>query len=162
MAVQPQADLDLKPLGGDAKTLEEWLTIFHLVGVVIDPYTYESAWLLETAGRVLEGFRPADCRVAFIVTANEDDAREFLGPWTDRMLTFVDPDRALTRQLELETLPAFVHIGQNGTLEGAAAGWNPAQWHELAGGLAKVLSWTAPAIPAPGDPAPFAGSPAAG
>ncbi|MCP5028056.1 MAG: hypothetical protein GY929_17410 [Actinomycetia bacterium] len=160
MAVQPQADLDLKPLGGEARTLQEWLTLFHLVGVVIDPYTYESSWLLETAGRVLEGFQAADCRVAFIVAADEDDARQFLGPWAEKVLTFVDPDRALIRELELETLPALVHIGHNGALEGSAEGWNPAEWRELAGGLAKILSWTAPIIPATNDPAPFAGSPA--
>ena len=93
---------DLAPLDGEPRTLDGWLTTFHLAVVILDPYTYESAWLLETAGRILDNFREADCRIAFVVTADADDAREFLGPWAQRILTFADPDRDLVKALGLE------------------------------------------------------------
>jgi hypothetical protein len=35
-------------------------------------------------------------------------------------------------------------------------------WREVAARLAKDMSWSRPLIPAVGDPAPYAGSPAAG
>src|SRR5262245_51392605 len=41
-------ELELAPVGGEARALSEWVTNFHLVLVVVDPYTNESAWLLET------------------------------------------------------------------------------------------------------------------
>ena len=105
MATDPPGDLQLAPLRGAARSLDDWLTTFHLAAVVLDPYTYESAWLLETAGRILEHFRGADCRIAFVVTADADDAREFLGPWAERVLTFADPDRELVKALGLNELP---------------------------------------------------------
>ena len=74
------ADLTLHPLGGEPRTAAEQVQLFQLVLVAIDPYTNESAWLLETAGRLLTEFSGADCRVAFLVTAPEEDARTFLGP----------------------------------------------------------------------------------
>ena len=37
--------------------------MFHLAIVVLDPYTYESSWILDTATRVLRNFAAADCRV---------------------------------------------------------------------------------------------------
>ena len=49
----------LQPLKGDARPLREWLTTFHLASVVIDPFTNESAWILETAARVLHQFADA-------------------------------------------------------------------------------------------------------
>ena len=109
MATDPPGDLELAPLDGEPRTLDGWLTTFHLAAVILDPYTYESAWLPETAGRILDDFRGADCRIAFVVTADADDAREFLGPWAQRILTFADPDRDLVKALGLNELPAFVH-----------------------------------------------------
>ncbi len=58
----------------------EWLTTFHLASVVLDPYTNESSWVLKSAVRILEEFRGSHARVNFIVTADDDDARAFLGP----------------------------------------------------------------------------------
>lgn len=152
----------MTPLNGEGRPLAAWLTTFHLAAVVLDPFTYESAWLLETAGRILENFQGADCRVAFVVTASPDEAREFLGPWADRTLTFADPDRELVKGLGLNELPAFVHLQQDGQVAGVAEGWDPPEWREVATRLAKVMSWSRPLIPASGDPAPYAGSPAAG
>jgi hypothetical protein len=162
VATDPPGDLELRPLGGEARTLDAWLTTFHLATVVLDPYTYESAWLLETSGRILEGFRGADCRIAFVVTADADGAREFLGPWADRILTFADPDRDLVKALGLNELPAFVHLRQNRSVAGVAEGWDPPEWRQVASQLAKAMSWSRPHIPEPGDPAPYAGSPALG
>ena len=162
MATDPPGDLQLAPLRGAARSLDDWLTTFHLATVVLDPYTYESAWLLETAGRILEHFRGADCRIAFVVTADADDAREFLGPWAERVLTFADPDRELVKALGLDELPAFVHLRHDRSVAALAEGWDPAAWREATGELAAAMSWSRPNIPAPGDPKPYAGSPALG
>lgn len=136
--------------------------MFHLVAVVIDPYTYESSWLLETAGRILEEFSGADCRTAWLVTADEKDATAFLGPWAERMLTFCDPERKVVSGLGLEQIPALIHVGPDLTLVGKAEGWNPAEWREITDNLAVMMSWSRPTFPQPGDPVAFAGSPAAG
>jgi hypothetical protein len=162
VATNPPGDVRLAPLDGEPHTLSAWLTTFHLAAVILDPYTYESAWLLETAGRILESFRGADCRVAFVVTASPDEAREFLGPWTERVLTFTDADRELVKGLGLNELPAFVHLRQDGQVIGVAEGWDPPEWREVASRLAKDMSWSRPLIPAPGDPKAYAGSPASG
>jgi hypothetical protein len=162
VATNPPGDVRLAPLDGEPRTLAAWLTTFHLAAVVLDPFTYESAWLLETAGRILESFRGADCRVAFVVTASPDEAREFLGPWAERVLTFADNDRELVKGLSLDELPAFVHLRQDGQVVGVAEGWDPPQWREVASRLAKDMRWSRPLIPAPGDPKPYAGSASAG
>ena len=71
VATAPPADLELTPLDGEGRPLAEWLTTFRLAVVVIDPFTWESSWLLKTAGRVLSAYADADCRTAFLVTGNE-------------------------------------------------------------------------------------------
>lgn len=162
MATDPPADLTLTPVNGDAGAIGDWLTTFQLAVVVLDPFTNESSWLLETAGRVLLHFKEADCRVAFVVTGTKDEARRFLGPWTDRVLTFADPDRAFVKALGLNELPAFVQIRGDRTVAAAAEGWDPEEWRTVAGTLAKDMSWSAPLIPAVGDPSPYAGSAASG
>ncbi|MET0902057.1 MAG: hypothetical protein ABWZ52_02355 [Acidimicrobiales bacterium] len=162
MATDPPADLVLAPINGEAGTLADWLTTFQLAAVVLDPFTNESAWILDTAGRVLLHFREADCRVAFIVTARADDARQFLGPWADKVLTFADPDRAVIRGLSLNELPAFVHIRGDRTVAASAEGWDPEEWRKVADSLAENNSWSAPLIPTGGDPSPYAGSAATG
>jgi hypothetical protein len=158
----PPADLQLAPINGEARTIDEWLTTFQLALVVLDPYTNESAWLLETSGRILTHFTGADCRVAFLVTAGADEARQFLGPWADRVLTFADPDRAAVRALGLDEVPAFVQVRGDRQVVASAQGWDPAEWRAVADSLAKAMSWSAPLIPLPADPSPYAGSAAAG
>jgi hypothetical protein len=162
VATDPPGDLQLAPLDGEPQTLAAWLTTFHLAVVVLDPYTYESAWALETSGRILTAFQGADCRVAFVLTSPSDDAREFLGPWAERILTFADADRELVKALGLNELPAFVHFRQNGQVAGVAEGWDPPEWRAVASQLADDMGWSRPLVPAPGDPAPYAGSPALG
>lgn len=161
MATNPPLDLVLTPLSGKAKTVEELLTMFDLCMVVLDPFTDESAWLLETAGRILEVFEQADVRIAWLVAgATPDECRMFLGPWADRILTFADPDRAAVKGLGLERLPALVHIGIDGDLLGVDEGWHPAAWRAITTKLAKRMAWLPPTIPEPGDPGPFEGTPA--
>jgi len=162
VATDPPADLTLAPINGEARSIADWVTTFQLAAVVVDPFTNESSWILETAGRVLLHFREADCRVAFIVTGTPEEAREFLGPWADKVLTFADPERAAVRGLGLHELPAFVQVRGDLHLAASAEGWDPAQWREVAASLARNMSWSAPLIPAYGDPSPYAGSAAAG
>jgi hypothetical protein len=162
VATDPPADLTLAPINGDPGTIADWVTTFQLAAVVLDPFTNESAWLIETAGRILMHFREADCRVAFIVTGTADEARTFLGPWADKVLTFADPDRAVPKALQLNELPAFVQIRGDLHLAASAEGWDPEQWHQVALLLADNMSWSAPLIPAYGDPSPYAGSAAGG
>jgi hypothetical protein len=162
VATDPPADLTLAPINGEARSIADWVTTFQLAAVVVDPFTNESSWILETAGRVLLHFREADCRVAFIVTGTADEARQFLGPWADKVLTFADPDRAVVKALALNELPAFVQIRGDLHVAAAAEGWDPEQWSQVAASLAKNMSWSAPLIPAYGDPSPYAGSAAAG
>jgi hypothetical protein len=130
--------------------------------VVLDPYTKESAWLLETAGRVLDHFQGADARTAWTITADEHDARKFLGPWADRFLTFADPKRELVKALELERLPALAYIRQDLAIVGTAQGWQPDEWEHLGALVSKVNSWSFPKLPQNGDPGAYAGSPALG
>ena len=163
MLIDVPGDVPLTSLqGGDTRPIEEWTTTFHLALVVLDPYTHESAWLLESAGRMLRHFGEADCRTAFLVTAEPDDTRQFLGPWAKEMMVFVDPDRTAVRAFELERIPAFVHVDQHNDVLAKAEGWEPAEWRAVAAEMARIMSWRRPTIPAQGDPAPFEGSPALG
>ncbi len=162
MVTEAPADLTLAPLSGDAKSLREWVTNFHLVAFVVDPYTNESAWLLRTCERIMAIFQEADCRVAWLVTADADDAKAFLGPLATRFLTLLDPDRSVVKGLGLERLPAVVHISTDLSIAGKAEGWNPREWRAVADELTRVMSWGKAPVPDRGDPAPFAGSPALG
>ena len=150
----------LRPITGPARPVSQYLTTFHLVLVALDPYTNESAWILETAGRVLMTFGEADCRVGWLVTANADDTKAFLGPWATQFSTFADPDREMIKGLGLARLPALVHLDMNGTLVDSAEGWRPSAWRRVCEELADVLSWKAPTIPLAKDPAPYEGTPA--
>ena len=142
--------------------MADQVPMFHLVAVVLDPYTYESSWILETAGRILDEFYEADCRTAWIVTADEQDASAFLGPWRERMLTFCDPERKVVAGLDLKEIPALVHIGTDLSVIGKAEGWNPDEWKPITDNLATMMSWSRPLFPKPSDPVAFAGSAAAG
>jgi hypothetical protein len=158
----PPLDLALATTSGESRTISEWLTTFHLAAVVVDPYTNESSWVLETAARVLRTFGEADVRVSWLVTAGPEDSRVFLGPLAEEFLTFVDPDRAAVRALGLAQLPAFVFLRMDGKVAAAAEGWEPRAWRDVADEVAATTSWTRPAIPLPSDPVAFAGSPALG
>ena len=135
--------MQLAAIGGEARPLDEWLTTFQLLTVVLDPYTHESAWILKTARRFLAHFRGADCRVAWTVTADERDAKRFLGPLAEETLTFTDPDRTLVKGLGLERLPALVYIRQDLVVVGQSEGWNPSEWEDIGALVGKVNSSSA-------------------
>lgn len=156
------ADLVLHPVGGKERTLDEQLKLFHLVAVVLDPYTYESSWILDTAARILAGFAGADCRVAWIVAADEAGAKSFLGELTEQAITFADTDREFIKALGAKELPAFVHLALDRSVVGIAEGWDPETWRPIADHLAEMMSWTAPTMLKTGDPVPYAGTPALG
>ena len=160
MVVTPSPDVVLTSLDGDARPLEEWLTTFHFASVVLDPFTNESAWILKTATRIMEGFRGSDARVNFVVTCTKAEARDFLGPLAEQFLVFCDPDRMFVTQLGLQQLPAFVFLRTDGTVQGVAEGWNSAEWRSVADIIAKATAWSRPNLPASGDPGPFHGTPA--
>ena len=162
MATAAPPDVELTPIDGEPRPLRAWLTTFHLVLVAVDPFTNESAWLIDTAGRILRTFTGADCRVAWLVTGTSEEARLFLGTWADELLTFADPEREAVKALEVERLPAFVHIDHDLTLVGRAEGWDPEEWRGAAQELATIMSWRAPRIPDVGDPGRFEGTPALG
>jgi len=162
VASSPPLDTVLRPINATPRPLAQYLTTFHLVLVVLDPFTNESAWILETAGRVLTAFGQADCRVGWLVAGTADECREFLGPWAERFLTFADPDRDAIKALDLDRAPAIVHLAMDGTLVSYAQGWRPAAWQAVMDELARMLSWRAPHLPDPRDPAPYAGTPALG
>ena len=156
----PSQDLSLKPLGGEARPLSEWTKMFHLGSVVLDPYTNESSWILETAVRIMRQYMGAAVRVNFIITCDESDARAFLGPYADEFLVYCDADRSVVKGLGLTEFPAFVLIQGNGTIPVAAQGWDAADWKAVSIEIARLTSWSKPSIPAPGDPGSFRGTPA--
>lgn len=136
--------------------------MFHLVLGILDPFTSESAWLLETVARIFRAYDQADCRVALTVTCSSDEAHQFLGPYAEEFLTFADPNRETVAKLGLARLPALVHIRQDLSVAGASEGWNPDEWREITDNLSRAMSWSRPVIPDVGDPTPYAGTPAAG
>lgn len=161
MAIDVPGDTPLTSLqGGEPRPISEWVTTFHLAVVALDPYTYESSWILPTATRVLRTFAEADCRTAFLVAAPPEDARVFLGPLVEELLVLVDPDRVAIKAMGIASLPAFVHIDQGCSVVDATEGWQPEQWRTVASGLARVMGWKRPPIPVPDDPVPFEGTPA--
>jgi hypothetical protein len=162
VASNPAPDTMLHPLSDPQRSLSDYLTMFHLVLVVLDPFTHESAWLLPSAVRILGTFRQADCRVGWLVTGDPAECRAFLGPNATEFNTFTDPDRAFVKALGLKQLPAIVHLGSDASVIDAAEGWHPAEWRRVTDGLARMLHWKGPQVPAPKDPAAFPGTPALG
>lgn len=160
MASTPSDDIEFDALTAESRPFREWLTMFPLMLAVIDPYTYESSWILETVARLFRSYQAADCRLAFLATADADGTRNFLGPLTDEFLAFADPERKAVKSMQLETLPAIVLLRQDGTVGGAAEGWNPESWRPVFEELSDIASWSRPILPGPGDPVAFAGTPA--
>jgi len=153
-------DPELDPTNGDARPFSEWLTTFPMLVGVIDPYTHESSWLLETISRIFHHYRGAGVRVAWLAAAPADGVKSFLGPYADEFLTFADPDRVAVKALGLTTLPALALVKQDGTIAELAEGWDPAAWTSVSKALEALTDWTPITIPGPKDPAPYAGTPA--
>ncbi|HEX7096513.1 MAG TPA: hypothetical protein VF183_11565 [Acidimicrobiales bacterium] len=162
MVNAPSTDVELVTTRGESRPLADWLTTFPLALGIVDPYTHESAWLLDTIARIFRVYQGADVRVAWLVTGPADDAKRFLGPLGDEFLTFCDPERSVVKALDLTTLPAFVAIRQDGSLLGAAQGWDPPAWNAVAEDLTRLTGWSRIVIPGPGDPVAYPGTPALG
>ncbi len=163
VASNPPSDLVLTPLTGKGLPLSAYLVQYHLLFVVLDPFTNEASWILPTAVRVLETFEQADVRVAFVVSgANPDEAKQFLGPHARTIMTFPDADRSITRALGLDTLPALVHIAMDGKVVSATEGWNADAWQNVTDEVARQMRWIGPILPDPRDPGAFAGTSAKG
>ena len=159
-AAELPASTQLSAVDGQTRSIDEWLITFQLLGVVLDPFTYESSWLLETAGEILSNFAGASVRTCFVVTGTAEEARQFCGPWVERVLIFADPDRTFVRDADLEALPALFHLRQNREFGGIAQGWQPQEWRAIAQLVAKERHWSSPIIPGPGMPAAYPGTPA--
>jgi len=139
--------------------VSEWLTVFHLLFVAVDPRQDQSRWIVPTAGRVLSNYEQADCRVAWLVGGDEYAARRLLGHWADDFLTFVDPDLNAVRGFGLGAMPAIVHLGMDNRIVNAVEGWDPVAWGALAVELSRIVGWSHPVLPDRSDPGPFPGAP---
>ena len=159
MATNPPLDLVLTPMNGPGRSVNAWLSMFHLVFVALDPWNERSRWILDTAMRIFDTYDDADCRVAWLVAGDAAEARTFLGELADEVLTLLDPDKVAIRAFGLSSLPAIVHLGMDGTVVNAVEGWDPPGWRTLTDRLSRILSWTQPPIPWSTDPQPFAGAP---
>ena len=53
------------------------------------------------------------------------------------------------------SLPAFVFLRTDGTVQAAAEGWNSIEWRAVADVIAATTAWTRPNVPVAGDPGPF-------
>jgi hypothetical protein len=159
VATNPPLDLTLTPIRGKGRPVSAWISMFHLVFVAVDPLSARSRWILDPVRRIYATYDEADCRVALLVAGTAADARRFLGPMADDVLTFLDPDLEAIRAFGLSSLPAVVHLGMDGSIVNAVEGWDPPAWRTLTDQLSRILSWTQPPIPWPTDPQPFEGEP---
>ena len=151
--------LELTPLDGDPRSLGDYMTTFPLVPVVLDPYTNESAWILDTAHRVLTHFKGAGCRPCWIVTCGVDDAKTYLGPYAEEFLSFADPGRSAATALGVDEAPALLLVRQDGETIAKAQGWDSGEWREVTEAIAALTHWSRPPMPADGDPGTYSGTP---
>lgn len=151
-------DPELDPINGDARPFSDWMTTFPMLAGVIDPYTHESAWLLDTIKRIFHHYRGAGVRVAWLATGPADGVQKFLGPYAEEFLTFADPTGAAPKALGIETLPALVLVRQDGEIVASAEGWDPKSWREVTSTLDELTGWTGLNIPGPKDPRPYTGT----
>ncbi len=158
MARSPDPSLKLTSTKGVTRTLDDWLTMFHLCVVILPPRPEASAFI-PIARRIFQVFGDADCRTALCVAGNEFITRSVLGDAEDEYLSFVDPDGAFVESLGLTHLPAFVHLRQDTTLVAAAEGWDPHAWQRVAQEIGKAMAWSVPTVAGAGDPPPTSGWP---
>ncbi len=159
MHKSPDPNTILTSLNGQSLPLKGWVTSFHLLLVVLDPFTHESSWIVKTAGRILGNFTDADCRVGWLVGGTADETERFLGPWSTDYLTFTDPDFTFIKHIGMTETPGIIHINQAPELIASAQGWNPEEWREVVSGVADLMHWSKPAIREIGDPTQYRGAP---
>jgi len=159
VVTNPAPDLVLTSTAGKSRPIHDWLTVFHMLFVAVDPANHQSSWIVPTAARILTNYDDADCRVAWVVAGYPEDARRLLGRWATDILTFSDPQLTAIKGFGLERLPAIVHLGIDGAVVNAVEGWDPPAWHDLTVTLSDKMRWSRPVIPLPKDPGPFPGAP---
>lgn len=159
MAKNPDPNLALTNLAGRTRTLDDWVTMFHLVLVVLPDRPEAKAWV-PVGNRIFATFGDADCRVAFLVPSAGAVARKILDGAETKAMVFIDPDKEFVASMGLERLPAFVHLRQNGTLANVAEGWDAREWQRVAREIGKAMAWTHPEVSRPGDPPSTPGWPA--
>ncbi len=142
----------LYPLSGKSRTIGQLLTTFHLLFVALDPFTIESAWILQTAARILQTFEQADCRTAWLVTATADECRLFLGPLGQRDTDLRRPRPSGGEGVRPRTAARHCPLGMHGKVYDAAEGWHPLRVARRDRGPGQACQWLAPAIPGPRDP----------
>lgn len=145
MAQNPDPTIEVQSLAGRSRTLDDWLTMFHLCLVVLPDHPAATRFV-PVIDNIFRVFGDADCRTAVLVPSTGPVTRRILGDLADRALVFVDPERALVQSLGLETLPAFVHLRQDTTLVSAAEGWDPREWQRVADELARSMDWSEPQV----------------
>jgi len=156
MAKNPDPTIKLTSLPGVTRTLDDWLTMFHLCLVVLPDRPEAAAWL-PVIRRIFKVLGDADCRAVVCITGNDHIARRILDTASGEFLVFVDPDREFVSSLGLTRLPAFVHLRQDTTLVDAADGWDASEWQRVANSLAAAMAWSAPTVAGHGDPRPTEG-----
>jgi hypothetical protein len=145
VAQNPDPNLSLTSITGVTRTLDDWLTVFHLAAVMVPP-RLEAKAFNPVIERIFATLGDADVRATIWVAGPESMARKILGDLADRYLVLCDPDQGLATSLGLERLPAFVHLRQDTTLVAAAQGWSPSEWQKVADGIAKAQHWTSPVL----------------
>jgi len=158
VAQNPDPALELTSLKGVTRTLDDWLTMFHLCAVLL-PDRPEAAQWVPVVRRIFAVLGDADCHTAVWVAGNDHIARRILGSAADDFLVFVDPDRALAKSLGLEYLPAFVHLRHDTTLGAATEGWDARAWQRVADEIAKAMAWSTPQLVDEPGPPPTPGWP---
>ena len=153
MASNPSLGLTLTPVQGEGRTLEQWLTTFHLVSVVVDPYTNESAWILDTAARIMRNFADAAVRVNWVVAGTDEDASELPRPAGRGVPDLRRPRAAYVKALGLERLPAFVFLRVDGVVAVPPRAGTPLEWRQVAEAVAATTAWTAGGHPGAGGSA---------
>lgn len=152
VAKNPDPTIQVAGLSGTTRSLDDWMTMFHLCLVVL-PDDPVAARFLPVADNIFRVLGDSDARTAVLWPSTASLARRVLGDFADENLVFVDPQKELIRSLGIETLPALVHLRQDTTLAGATEGWDATEWQTVADGVADAMAWSRPEVDAGRVPA---------
>ncbi len=151
MTKNPDPLLELTTSKGVTRSLDDWSTM-HPLCLIFLPGRVEAAAWIPVIERIFATFGDADCTCALVVAGPAEVARRILGPVEEKWLTFVDPVGALSAELGLTHLPAFVHLRHNCTVVSATVGWQPSEWQKVAREVARTTAWSVPQVSGAGDP----------
>lgn len=152
MASNPDPNLQVASLSGTTRSLDDWMTMFHLCLVVL-PDDPAAPQFLPVAENIFQVLGDSDARTAVLWPSTAPVGRRVLGDFPTENLVFVDPEKALISSLGIKKLPAIVHLRQDTTLAGVAEGWDAAVWQNVVDDLAEAMSWSSPEVDAGRVPA---------